>query len=118
MWRRSGFRSPSSPFLTKNEMRFEKRLTKVLLVAAAFTAASCEDPSKGTGIITGPVDPNPKPPVTEMKIPDYEDDYSAIAGWGDHNKWNLANVHDPSIAYYDGYYYMYCTDASYGNEHL
>lgn len=99
-------------------MRFENRLAKVFLIAAAFVAASCEDPSQGTGIITGPVDPKPQPPVTEAEIPDYEDDYSAIAGWGDHNKWNLANVHDPSITYYDGYYYMYCTDASYGNEHL
>jgi arabinan endo-1,5-alpha-L-arabinosidase len=33
------------------------------------------------------------------------------------NKWNLANVHDPSVAYYNGYYYMYGTDASYGNAH-
>ena len=42
-----------------------------------------------------------------MRIPDYPDDYSEIASWGDHGKWNLANVHDPSIAYYDGYYYLF-----------
>ncbi|MBR1569557.1 MAG: arabinan endo-1,5-alpha-L-arabinosidase [Bacteroidales bacterium] len=50
-------------------------------------------------------------------IPDFNDDYRSIAGWSQHDKWNLANVHDPSIAYYKGYYYMFNTDASYGNEH-
>lgn len=54
---------------------------------------------------------------TEFTIPTYDDDYSDIASWSDRNKWNLANVHDPSVAYYDGYYYMYGTDASYGNVH-
>ena len=51
-------------------------------------------------------------------IPSYSDDYRSIAGWANKDKWNLANVHDPSIAYYKGYYYMFNTDASYGNEHL
>jgi len=52
----------------------------------------------------------------EYTIPTYADDYSAIASWSNRSDWNLANVHDPSVAYYDGYYYMYGTDASYGNE--
>ena len=89
-------------------------MTKVLLVATAAFAASCTDPSEGTGIQTGPG----KGDGPEVRIPDYEDDYSAIAGWDNRSKWNLANVHDPSVAFYNGYYYMYCTDASYGNEHL
>ncbi|MGD2034430.1 MAG: glycoside hydrolase family 43 protein [Bacteroidales bacterium] len=54
---------------------------------------------------------------TTFTIPTYADDYSAIASWSNRNEWNLANVHDPSVAYYNGYYYMYGTDASYGNEH-
>lgn len=54
---------------------------------------------------------------TKWTIPTYADDYSSIASWSNRNKWNLANVHDPSVAYYNGYYYMYGTDASYGNEH-
>lgn len=104
-------------------MRFEIRLAKVLLLAAALVVAACEDPSQGTGITTGKPTPTPDPgPGTggtgEVVIPDYADDYSSISSWANHAKWNLANVHDPSIAYYDGYYYMYCTDASYGNEHL
>ncbi|RKD87963.1 arabinan endo-1,5-alpha-L-arabinosidase [Mangrovibacterium diazotrophicum] len=53
---------------------------------------------------------------TDFTIPTYDDDYSAIASWSNRSDWNLANTHDPSVAYYDGYYYMYGTDASYGNE--
>ena len=53
---------------------------------------------------------------TNFTIPTYADDYSSISSWANRNKWNLANVHDPSVAYYNGYYYMYGTDASYGNE--
>lgn len=99
-------------------MRFSETIKKALFVAAVAVVAACEDPSQGTGIIVGPVNPKPDPTPDEVRIPDYEDDYSPIAGWSNKDKWNLANVHDPSIAYYDGYYYMYCTDASYGNEHL
>lgn len=54
--------------------------------------------------------------TTDFTIPNYADDYSSIASWTNRGKWNLANVHDPSVAYYNGYYYMYGTDASYGNE--
>lgn len=65
------------------------------------------------------VEPEKEEPETDSSftIPTYPDDYSAIASWSDRNEWNLANVHDPSVAYYNGYYYMYGTDASYGNEH-
>ncbi|MDR2804075.1 MAG: arabinan endo-1,5-alpha-L-arabinosidase [Dysgonamonadaceae bacterium] len=49
--------------------------------------------------------------------PDYSDDYAAIAAWGERNRWNLANVHDPTVEKCGDYYYMYQTDASYGNAH-
>lgn len=48
----------------------------------------------------------------------YPDNYASYAGWAQKDKWNLANVHDPSVVYYHGMYYMWGTDASYGNEHL
>lgn len=52
------------------------------------------------------------------KGPQYPDDYTAISGYDQRFKWNLANVHDPSVVKADdGYYYMYQTDASYGNAH-
>lgn len=50
--------------------------------------------------------------------PAYADNYVDIAAWSQRDKWNLANVHDPSVVLAeDGYYYMYQTDASYGNAH-
>lgn len=56
--------------------------------------------------------------LADYVAPDYEDDYTPIAGWDKRNEWNLANVHDPSVVLADdGYYYMYQTDASYGNAH-
>lgn len=50
--------------------------------------------------------------------PAYPDDYSSIADWSNRSQWNLSNVHDPTVVLADdGYYYMYQTDASYGNAH-
>lgn len=51
--------------------------------------------------------------------PSYEDNYVNIADWSKRNQWNLSNVHDPTVVLAeDGYYYMYQTDASYGNAHV
>lgn len=56
--------------------------------------------------------------LAQYKAPAYADNYASIAGWGMRAKWNLANVHDPTVMLAeDGYYYMYQTDASYGNAH-
>ena len=50
--------------------------------------------------------------------PDYADDYTSTSAWSNRDQWNLSNVHDPSVVLAeDGYYYMYQTDASYGNAH-
>lgn len=50
--------------------------------------------------------------------PTYADDYTSIADWSLRSQWNLSNVHDPTVVLADdGYYYMYQTDASYGNAH-
>jgi arabinan endo-1,5-alpha-L-arabinosidase len=50
--------------------------------------------------------------------PAYSDDYSSVSSWDLRSQWNLANVHDPSVERCGEYYYMYGTDASYGNAHL
>lgn len=56
--------------------------------------------------------------LVDYEAPDYADNYTAIASWNQRASWNLANVHDPSVVLAeDGYYYMYQTDASYGNAH-
>ncbi|MCQ2235847.1 MAG: arabinan endo-1,5-alpha-L-arabinosidase [Bacteroidales bacterium] len=99
----------------------KKTLFFLLALAAPFVFVACED-DEPEGIKTGgnkqEVDPNNEVDAEyTFKVPTYQDDYSSIAGWANKDKWNLANVHDPSVAYYDGYYYMYGTDASYGNEH-
>lgn len=84
-----------------------------LLAMSITTSCSDDDPKPdpdGNGNGNGSV-------PTDWTAPTYADDYSAIAAWSKRNNWNLANVHDPSVAYFDGKYFMYCTDASYGNEH-
>ena len=56
--------------------------------------------------------------LAHYRGPQYPDYYADLAGWGNRAQWNLANVHDPSVMKAsDGYYYMYQTDASYGNAH-
>lgn len=56
--------------------------------------------------------------LDEWTAPTYADDYRSISSWSQRAQWNLANVHDPSVVLADdGYYYMYQTDASYGNAH-
>jgi len=54
-------------------------------------------------------------PFISYTAPSYADDYSSISGYSNRGNWNLANVHDPTVARFGDYYYMYQTDASYGN---
>ncbi len=82
------------------------------VVAFGFAACSDEDPKPTNGDDAGGGQ------EAAFHIPTYADDYSSISGWENHLQWNLANVHDPSVVYWtDGYYYMWGTDASYGNAH-
>jgi len=54
--------------------------------------------------------------LSNWKAPEYIDDYRSISSWENRSTWNLANVHDPTVMKADdGYYYMYQTDAGYGN---
>ncbi|MGQ1947720.1 arabinan endo-1,5-alpha-L-arabinosidase [Geofilum sp. OHC36d9] len=86
-----------------------KYLLILLVSIIALLFAGCNDDD----VVPEETDPDTD---TSFSIPTYDDDYSSIASWSYRSQWNLANVHDPSVAYYDGYYYMYGTDASYGNE--
>ena len=119
------------------------RIALAVLGVSLLAFAGCEkDPAEGSGIHTKPVDGDgdqqeggytpikpvstgnwsgraAEPAVTDGKtVPAFSDDYRSISGWTSKDQWNLANVHDPTIAYYKGYYYMFNTDASFGNEHL
>lgn len=93
-----------------------------LTLAAGALLASCGDDDDldpvGISSVTSSTDTDDDTSTTSYTIPDYDDDYSSIASWSNKDSWNLANVHDPSVAYWtDGYYYMFGTDASYGNAH-
>ena len=95
-------------------MKTNKMLLISFLTALSFAGCSEDDNIEYV---------NPGSKVkTDVVITDgqnLDDDYTNIADWGNRFKWNLANVHDPSVVLADdGYYYMYQTDASYGNAHV
>lgn len=61
---------------------------------------------------------SPEKRLAHYAAPGYSDYYRSFSGWNDRGKWNLANVHDPTVMRADdGYFYMYTTDASFGNVH-
>ncbi len=64
-----------------------------------------------------PVDPPVVVVPPTFPGPTYPDNYTSISSWNTRSQWNLANVHDPSVEKSGEYYYMYQTDASYGNAH-
>ena len=104
-----------------------KKLHTLVLLLACTLAVGCS--SGGDDPIDDPKPtPTPTPTPTpsdptdadlaNYKCPTYVDNYVSIADWSKRSQWNLANVHDPSVMKAaDGYYYMYQTDASYGNAH-
>lgn len=60
----------------------------------------------------------PATALDDWAAPAYPDDYREISTWEKRSQWNLGNVHDPSVMKADdGYYYMYCTDAGFGDPH-
>lgn len=61
-------------------------------------------------------EPTPTTTLSTFAGPTYPDNYTPIASWNSRSQWNLANVHDPTIEKSGDYYYMYQTDASYGND--
>lgn len=106
-----------------------KKLHIFALLLACTLAVGCSSSSDDPEI---PVNPNPTPTPTptptpgdqtaeelaNYKCPTYDDNYTSVAAWTQRSKWNLANMHDPTVVKAsDGYYYMYQTDASYGNAH-
>ena len=93
-----------------------KLKTLFILGASFLLMASCSDDDDNNG--NGDGNGNGNPPVEEGYVaPTYADDYSAMSAWIDRASWNLANVHDPTVEKCGDYYYMYGTDASYGNSH-
>jgi len=108
-----------------------KKLHIFALLLACTLAVGCSSSSDDPEIPVNPTPtptPSPTPTPTpgdqtaeelaNYKCPTYNDNYTSVAAWTQRSKWNLANMHDPTVVKAsDGYYYMYQTDASYGNEH-
>lgn len=105
-----------------------KKLHIFALLLACTLAVGCSSSSDDPEIPVNPTPtptPNPTPTpgdqtageLANYKCPTYDDNYTSVAAWTQRSKWNLANMHDPTVVKAsDGYYYMYQTDASYGNE--
>lgn len=96
----------------------------VCALAVGCSSGGSDDPDVPDPTPTPTPTPTPSPSdptdadLASYKCPTYEDNYVSLADWSQRSKWNLANVHDPSVMKAaDGYYYMYQTDASYGNAH-
>ncbi len=90
------------------------RIMKIWLAGLMLTTAACG--KKDSPVVTPPV-VTPPTPTDNFPGPTYADNYTFMASWESRANWNLANVHDPSVEKCGDYYYMYQTDASYGNAH-
>ncbi|MDE6741124.1 MAG: family 43 glycosylhydrolase, partial [Muribaculaceae bacterium] len=116
-------------------MTQKSKLTQ-LVIAGVLILGACGEkspyiPDEPIVPVTPPTPDEPTPPQVEPPTegpsnadldawgaPSYADYYRNIAGWDQRHNWNLANVHDPSVVKAsDGYFYMYQTDASFGNAH-
>lgn len=100
----------------KNSNSILKRASCFGLFLFVLAAVSC---SKDDAVLEETDPPVIVPPVVTPTFngPKYADNYTSIASWNNRSQWNLANVHDPTVEKSGEYYYMYQTDASYGNAH-
>jgi arabinan endo-1,5-alpha-L-arabinosidase len=100
-------------------MKMKKQMFKLLMMLCLFTAfiACSEDDSDVTTTTEEPDPTDPTGPTDTFPGPTYADNYTNIASWANRSQWNLANVHDPTVVKQGDYFYMYQTNASYGNAH-
>ncbi len=99
---------------------YVERLTFVLLIICAIGLVTGCDKGTMTSANNDDDDDqnNDRDPVVEsFDGPTYPDDYTPLSDWQNRSEWNLANVHDPTVIKDGAYFYMYQTDASYGNVH-
>lgn len=96
-------------------MKYPRNTFCCLVITLSSLIAGCKK-NGSSAVIDPPVVVTP-PATDTFPGPTYADNYTAIASWDNRSKWNLANVHDPTVEKCGDYYYMYQTDASYGNVH-
>src|SRR5690606_17744378 len=100
-------------------LKYNTGLKGSLLFLCLLCALSCSDDDGPQGPQEG-IGPEPTPVLPGadgFDGPQYLDDYTPLAGWDRRDSWNLANVHDPTLVKQGDYFYMFQTDASYGNVH-
>lgn len=97
-----------------------ERISRIKVIVVLFLVATLVECSSDNEI-TDMEEDGSEEDTTETRDkfegPTYSDDYSGISSWADRQQWNLANVHDPTVVRDGAYFYMYSTDASYGNAH-
>ncbi|MXN91520.1 family 43 glycosylhydrolase [Flavobacterium sp. Sd200] len=98
-------------YYKQTAVKYAKRVLTVLAVCAIGIGCSKNDDSAP---VTTTDDDGP---LQVFNGPTYPDNYTPIGSWDMRSQWNLANVHDPTIVKDGDYWYMYQTDASYGNAH-
>jgi arabinan endo-1,5-alpha-L-arabinosidase len=103
-------------------MMMKKLCINLIMILCLFTGfIACSDDESDVQTNTeepDPTDPtDPVDPTDSFAGPSYADNYTNIAGWANRSQWNLANVHDPTVVKQGDYFYMYQTNASYGNAH-
>lgn len=96
-------------------LKLASHLVLFLLILNVSSCSSSDDSPTPPVVVPPVVPPVVVPPP--FAGPTYADNYISIASWGSNSQWNLANVHDPTVEKSGEYYYMYQTDASYGNAH-
>lgn len=102
------------PFTIIRNLLFPGART-VMSLGVLLSLMSCSD--EATAPTSVPLEPEEPAYEETFPGPSYADNYTQISGWGQRSQWNLANVHDPTIVKDGNYFYMYQTDASYGNAH-
>jgi arabinan endo-1,5-alpha-L-arabinosidase len=104
--------------MKKTNRQWFKNCTNIFaaLALSGLVATGCSDEENSNGGGNGTDDDNP-PVGPVFNGPAYPDNYTNISGWDQRAQWNLANVHDPTVVKEGAYFYMYQTDASYGNAH-
>ena len=105
-----------------------KKISRIIcgLLTVAFFGmgiSSCSDEvtESAPAVTTTPKTEDTKKPDNQKEqgnaVYTYSDNYAAFSSWSNRSKWNLANTHDPTVfKWTDGYWYMFATDASYGDE--
>ncbi|MEL7835081.1 arabinan endo-1,5-alpha-L-arabinosidase [Fodinibius sp. Rm-B-1B1-1] len=100
-----------------NKSNINMNYLKFILIGfcSLVLLVSCSDNS--TGVDDDGDDEDSDEETETFDGPMYSDDYTSRSDWSDRGEWDLENVHDPTVVKDGDFFYMYQTNASYGNVH-